>query len=89
MAIKGKITRLGDPANPYSKPKVVITDSAKMKPAVVKKAVVVTPAKKAPGLIDNLIDSGKAKMQQIRHEQTEGRRKAIDEAVDGKQRPRK
>lgn len=99
MATKGKITRLGDPQNPYSKPKVVITDGSKMKPLVVKKTVVapVSPAKKSfvrtrnavIGMTDNLLNSGKAKMAQLRQEQTDAKRQTIDDAVDGKQKPRK
>lgn len=86
MATKPRITRLGDPANPYGKkatPTRARTDKEKMEalarqrePAP-RKAAPASPARKtSPG------------MKRLNEEYMDARHRAIDNAVEGKKRRR-
>lgn len=86
-----KITRLGDPSNPYTKKKVTAADAAQSRrmselttPKKPKKSTPKPPEKK-PGLLDRAKASGKKTIQDLNDRYGGGARKrAIDDAIEGR-----
>lgn len=101
---KDKITRLGDPDNPYTKSKVVEASNANMKPAVVYPSAKKTPEEKmtrlqkvrnavvgAPGRAMKATEEyGTKAMKSLNEEYGGGARKrTIDSHVDAAENPNK
>ena len=90
MADKPKITRLGDPNNPYTKKKVTAEQAAASRAAQPKAIPAPAPARKKPsagqvarGAYDSLVGKGKSVLKNANAEYNERQRQRIDKAVDG------
>jgi excinuclease UvrABC nuclease subunit len=94
-----KITRLNDPDNPYAgkrpvvqakdlKPAVVVVRKATPTKAGVAKAVTQTK-NLVVGIANSMRDKGNSLMKNAQKNAADAKRQQIDDAIEGKQRPRK